>query len=478
MAGLEMMRFAISKMLILTSLLLLLAARVHGNYFGTNQQLASNQCFCKLNGVIDDCSCTVDTVDYFNNMKIYPRLQSLLVRDYFRFYKVNLKRECPFWADDSKCAMRFCHVKPCQDKDIPVGLKGELPRSMYVNESPVDKYQPHMQQTDCDHNMNDHNVELGYLNTTISSENYKEFERWQQHDDAQDNFCITETDTGEYVDLLLNPERYTGYKGPSAHRIWRSIYMENCFRPDNSPNTFIQSSKVDAMCLEKRTFYRVISGLHASINIHLCAKYLLSSPIHVGVGVSPDGQWGPNSEELEKRFSPDTTNGEGPNWLKNLYFVYMLELRALAKAASYLQREEYYTGNHIEDQDTRLAMNDILNVISTFPEHFNESVMFNGGIEAQVLKGEFKQHFRNISRIMDCVGCDKCKLWGKLQTQGLGTALKILFSGKFEKYEPTLWTINRKKFYLERTEIVSLFNAFGRLSESIFELDKFRKITR
>lgn len=63
-----------------------------------------------------------------------------------------------------------------------------------------------------------------------SSENYKEFERWQQHDDAQDNFCVKESSPGEYVDLLLNPERYTGYKGVSAHRIWRSIYMENCFR--------------------------------------------------------------------------------------------------------------------------------------------------------------------------------------------------------------------------------------------------------
>ena len=30
------------------------------------------------------------------------------------------------------------------------------------------------------------------------------------------------------------------------------------------------------MCLEKRVFYRLISGLHSSINIHLCAKYLLS----------------------------------------------------------------------------------------------------------------------------------------------------------------------------------------------------------
>lgn len=34
--------------------------------------------------------------------------------------------------------------------------------------------------------------------------------------------------TGEmsYVNLLLNPERYTGYKGESARRIWQAIYME------------------------------------------------------------------------------------------------------------------------------------------------------------------------------------------------------------------------------------------------------------
>lgn len=46
---------------------------------------------------------------------------------------------------------------------------------------------------------------------------------------------------------------------------------------------------------------------------------------------------------------------------------------------------------------------------------------------SQVLKDEFKNHFRNVSRIMDCVGCDKCRLWGKVQTSGLGTAFKILF---------------------------------------------------
>ncbi len=52
---------------------------------------------------------------------------------------------------------------------------------------------------------------------------------------------------------------------------------------------------------------------------------------------------------------------------------------------------------------------------------------FNLKYFVQVLKEEFKQHFRNVSRIMDCVGCDKCRLWGKVQTTGLGTAMKVLF---------------------------------------------------
>lgn len=74
-------------------------------------------------------------------------------------------------------------------------------------------------------------------------------------------------------------------------------------------------------------------------------------------------EWGPNLQEFERRFFPEFTGGEGPNWLKNLYFLYMLELRALAKAAPYLEQEEYYTGNANEDHDTRLAINDMLNVI-------------------------------------------------------------------------------------------------------------------
>lgn len=91
--------------------------------------------------------------------------------------------------------------------------------------------------------------------------------------------------------------------------------------------------------------------------------------------------------------------------------------------------------------------------------------MFNGTTAAQ-LKSDFKEKFRNISRIMDCVGCDKCRLWGKLQVQGLGTALKILFSEKFDldtfNMSPSRLIKGQSSIKLKRGEIVSLFNAFGR----------------
>lgn len=107
---------------------------------------------------------------------------------------------------------------------------------------------------------------------------------------------------------------------------------------------------------------------------------------------------------------------EGPQRLRNVYFVYLLELRALLKAAPYLQNELFYTGNEQEDADTRKAVEELLEEIRAYPDHFDESDMFTGvESHARALREEFRSHFVNISRIMDCVECDKCRLWGKVQ---------------------------------------------------------------
>lgn len=66
----------------------------------SEKDLGSDKCFCQLEGKIDDCMCNVDTVDYFNNMKIFPRLQSLLQKDFFRYFKYNANKPCPFWNNN------------------------------------------------------------------------------------------------------------------------------------------------------------------------------------------------------------------------------------------------------------------------------------------------------------------------------------------------------------------------------------------
>jgi len=51
------------------------------------------------------------------------------------------------------------------------------------------------------------------------------------------------------------------------------------------------------------------------------------------------------------------------------------------------------------------------------PPTFDEHSVFTSP-DAPILKERFRRAFQNISRIMDCVECEKCRLWGKLQTTG------------------------------------------------------------
>lgn len=447
-----------------TKLILLLCSFSLIFCFINAEEKAKNKgCFCKLEGHIDDCSCSIDTVDHFNNIKLYPILQSLLISDFFRYIKINLNRGCPYWADDSRCVIKDCSVKTCSEEQLPPGLKGDKHSIPHIS-----KYSKDAQNhNNCDENHGD----LGFVNETISDENYEDFLKWQKHDDSIDTFCEMDDETSteiKYVDLLLNPERFTGYKGSSAHRIWNSIYQENCFKFGEGYGPYTTSKNLNAMCIEKRAFYRAISGLHSSISIHLCAQYYTKAN-----DCFSKGEWGPNTKEFKRRFDPEYTKGEGPHWLKNLYFLYLLELRAIAKAAPYFENELFYTGNLENDQEVQLAIKKLLAIAKSFPDHFNEKVMFSGNDkDTRKLKEEFKIHFLNISKIMDCVGCDKCRLWGKIQVQGLGTAFKILFSKDLQNNIVG----NRKQFRLTRTEVVTLFNAFGRLSNSIYQLEYFRRL--
>lgn len=206
-------------------------------------------------------------------------------------------------------------------------------------------------------------------------------------------------------------------------------------------------------CLEKRVFYRVVSGMHASISTHICWDALNQTT----------GEWGPNLQCYKNRLHTH------PERVANLYFNYALVTRAVAKLGPYLQDYTYCSGDSIQDFETKSKVLEITSKAASEPQIFDESIMFVNG-EGPSLKEDFRNRFRNVSRVMDCVGCDKCRLWGKLQTNGYGTALKVLF--EFDNPSANGEMVERPQ--LKRTELVALFNTLARISSSLSAVEAFR----
>ena len=151
--------------------------------------------------------------------------------------------------------------------------------------------------------------------------------------------------TDEFINLLLNPERNTGYGGENAGKIWRSIYSENCF-----------NSKSE--CLEERIFFKLISSIHSSIAIQLSEKFeILSQPpindfgkkLTEGEISELEKEWifGPNIDMYFQRM------GKFPERKMTIYFSWTLILHSIYKARDLLLDPNIYqTGNSEESKRT------------------------------------------------------------------------------------------------------------------------------
>ncbi|CAJ1958017.1 unnamed protein product [Sphenostylis stenocarpa] len=327
------------------------------------------------------------------------------------------------------CRLRDCSVCECPESEFPESFK--KPHRFSMNDLVCQEGKPQ-----------------AAVDRTLDS---KAFRGWTEIDNPWTN--DDETDNGSYlilivvypinyemtyVNLQLNPERYTGYTGPSARRIWDSVYSENC------PKLKDPSQE---LCQEEKILYKLISGLHSSISIHIAAEYLLDEATNL---------WGQNLTLMYDRVL------KYPDRVRNLYFTFLFVLRAVTKAADYLEQAEYDTGNYNEDLRTQSLIKQLLynpKLQAACPIPFDEANLWKGQSGPE-LKQKIQQQFRNISALMDCVGCEKCRLWGKLQVLGLGTALKILFS--VDGQENSIQTLQ-----LQRNEVIALMNLLNRLSESV-----------
>jgi hypothetical protein len=88
-------------------------------------------------------------------------------------------------------------------------------------------------------------------------------------------------------------------------------------RPIRTP-LILYTGAAAQMCYEERVLYRMLSGMHASINIHVALAY---KPPKRGVRAD----WQSNPQRFAEQYAPH------PERLKNMYFSYVVLLRALRK---------------------------------------------------------------------------------------------------------------------------------------------------
>ncbi|WVR08005.1 hypothetical protein IAU60_005049 [Kwoniella sp. DSM 27419] len=330
--------------------------------------------YCSPSGPIESTHCLYENVETLNRA-LFPALHELVEYPFFRHYKVDLYKECPFWYENGFCMNRACGIEEASESE---GVSG-----CYFKEQ---------------------------------------------------DFCYVEDDADQ---------------SDSAHNVWRAIYEENCFGLSEAslsetmkPRGDLASAVVGAGGISRPSdvgsdwgFSKLSEGwgtemvkaptngegLHASISIHICADYLDQTT----------GEWAPNLDCFISRLATH------PERLSNVYFNAVLLLRAVERAAPYLEAYDIATAPALgsgakagreSDRLAKVKLDQVLSLASSgISRGFDENDFFTGG-DAVILKEQFKNHFRNVSRIMDCVGCDKCRLWGKLQVSGIGTALKILFA--------------------------------------------------
>ena len=183
-------------------------------------------------------------------------------------------------------------------------------------------------------------------------------------------------------------------------------------------------------------------------------------------------EWKFNVNEFYRRFNPNSTQQQGPNWLKNIYFTFLVELHALSQAESVLKQAVFYTGNSSHDIVTRERVSSLLSMVKQTGLSFDQKRLFFAEFE---LVSSIRDTFANITRIIDCVSCQRCRLWGNLQTRAIATSLKILFSSHLNNTGQPQYNGSLLKS-LSRGEIVALVNGVAQLSKSIHFIESHRNI--
>jgi ERO1-like protein alpha len=405
-------------------------------------------------GPLEDAKCAVADVERANVEQLHSILQELAENEYFQFFHLPTDRECPYWRTKSPTTSSESHanvathaeshkcdtVAPADDPlfnafdATSMNAPAPPPACAIVAEpsAPSFAWQPATDAVDRTiTRKEDVALQRGRANNEDPDCNNADLPSfWLDMCGAiDDSEAADDATSTQFVSLTKNPERWTGYNGSD---VWSAMYVENCF----------QNSSPDEMCYEERVLYRLLSGMHASINIHISKNYY---PPRKG----KRDTFEPNPRRYWQQFASH------PERLRNLHFAFVVLLRAVQRGSAFLSSQTQY-GERGLMLVRRLIESNVLQSCNAVFSAFDESVLFSGdgGTLPTTHKQQFKHVFRNISTLFDCVTCQQCRLHGKLQLLGVGTALKLLL-------------LPQEMISVTRQEAVALFNTLAKFSDAI-----------
>lgn len=319
-------------------------------------------------------------------------LQSLVQQNFFRYFRVDMTKECRI-PELSMCRNQFsCVLSSDKDPKVPQKWLDEDQREKDKHSiSPIMYFDV----------MKPHSLEDDPCNA------------WS-FDQLSDNSI--------YVDLQVDREMYTGYQGA---QIWTKIYEENCW------NSFDK-------CNDNKFLYRMISGMHTSVSSHLTEYY--------------------NDVDANRIYANYTMYydkvGNHADRMSNLLFAVNIMWFAFNRFADRIMSFEIDTGELLEDVQTKSYLGALTDTLQPIKDYFFEGKnVFGRILDETEQKRQFNKYFTDITKLMDCVECKKCKVYGKMQILGIGTALRIL--------------LNEDTKELTRNELVAFVNTIAKWTESV-----------
>jgi ERO1-like protein beta len=184
--------------------------------------------------IVSDACASYNTLEQLNEA-VQPYLQTITQKtDFFSHYRLSLySKKCPFWDDENgMCGNVACAVNTLEnEEDIPLVWRA---KELGKLEGPTAQHPGKKQQKE------ERKRPLhGGLGEDVDESCVVEY------DDECDerDYCVPDDESatakGDYVSLVDNPERFTGYAGVGAQQVWEAIYRENCF---SKPPKVAQSS--------------------------------------------------------------------------------------------------------------------------------------------------------------------------------------------------------------------------------------------